>query len=186
MWIFLVIIAILAWGMLSRNSASHPINAVTSQNLPVTACSIKNTVGDSFNSGCTPAAGVPEPPVCHLAIPVCHAIHVQFPVDPPPLQIQKPVPVTVAPIRIFPVPVGYHNNILPARTAPMTVASIVPVRLPQSQPTSAELLALKQRGYKIPNYRPYIGLNGMPNFNRGAVHCNSASACVLNSLYSAG
>jgi hypothetical protein len=95
MWIILAIIAILIWGNLSRKSANHPLNNLR-RNPFTPVCSTQNTVGDNFGSGCTFVAGVPEP-ITSLTCTAGGASggyscqHIIFPVNPPPIQIQRPV-----------------------------------------------------------------------------------------------
>ena len=144
MWAVLVFLALLIWGNLSRKSTCHPLNSVPVASTSFTpTCSLKNTSGDNFASGCAIVSGVGEPTTpltCHGGIlpGICQPLIAHLPVDPPPIAVQKPItgtpvtpttgtagwpqPVTVsapvvaapAPKPIFPVPVGYHNNVLPA------------------------------------------------------------------------
>lgn len=136
MIILLLFLALLIWGNLSRKSPSHPLNNLGTVNPFTPVCTTKNTAGDNFGSGCAFTAGVSEPTTpltCSNAIFSCDiATIAHFPVEPPPLSLVK-TPATIAPKpvlsnpapaqtllsppkQIFPVPVGYHNNVLPART----------------------------------------------------------------------
>jgi hypothetical protein len=157
LWILLAFLALLIWGNLSRKSACHPLNTTGAVNAFTPVCSTKNTVGDNFGSGCTFTPGVPEPTLpltCHGGIlsVVCHPIIAHFPVDPPPIAIQRPViscnhilagpasgvgfpqpsPVATvpAPKPIFPVAVGSHPAPVITRIA---VQTNNPVLLPQTK-----------------------------------------------------
>lgn len=157
MLIFLAILVLLIWGNLSRKSPSHPLNNLGSVNPVTPVNSTADTVGDNFNSGCSFVAGVGEPDHAVMcgSLPTCHAIVAHFPIDPPPIAIQKTpptpviglptrtaplpdVPVVAAPKQIFPVPVGYHNNVVPARQITN------PVLLRQNAPTTPVINAKGQ------------------------------------------
>lgn len=127
MWIVLVIILLLIWGNISRKSPNHPLNRVC-RNPLTPICSTKDTVGDNFGSGCTFVMGVPEPftaLTCNAPSVTnqrttsgasCQHIVVHFPVDPPPIAIQRPKNITPSPAQILP---AFHCNVR-RRTIPVS------------------------------------------------------------------
>ncbi len=100
-WIIGIIILFLIW----RELYSEPV-AIT---IPRTL-----TAGDGFNRFCdTIAAGVTEP--CGTCFSIHPPLHIIFPVAPPPIQIQKPLPVISQPAPTeapAPMPVATVQNIV--------------------------------------------------------------------------
>ena len=131
--VVLFFIAFLVWGNLSRKSASHPLNGTRDPFTPT--CSTQNTAGDNFGAGCSFTPGVPEstlPLTCcdnvvdHPAMPPthvnCHHVITHFPVDPPPIAIQKPKPPVFKPGSGLAQPI-HPVNILPRITSPKFTVS---------------------------------------------------------------
>lgn len=110
MWVIVIIAVLLIWGNLSRKSPNHPLNKIK-VNPKVPLCSHVPTAGDNFNSGTSIVAGVPQPCIprisCDAGVSGLELFvppHALFPVDPPPISIQKkplvgkpPLPRPVAP-----------------------------------------------------------------------------------------
>jgi hypothetical protein len=164
LWIILAFLALLIWGNLSKKSACHPLNTVSTANVFTPTCSLKNTSGDNMASGSTFTAGVCEPVTpltcgSGLLSGLCHPISVHFPVDPPPIAIQKPIitgtpirlaPITptpiaapVAPKPIFPVAVGYHPAPVSTRIAVQSTNSVL---LRQATFTKSQILGQEAQG----------------------------------------
>jgi hypothetical protein len=109
MWIIVAgIFLLLIWGNLSKKSPNHPLNKI-SVNPKVPLCSHKPTAGDNFNSGQAIATGVPEGCIgrcdanraCISCVP-----HFIFPIDPPPIAIQKKIIPVKTPVQCQHITVG--------------------------------------------------------------------------------
>lgn len=95
MWVIVIIAVLLIWGNLSRKSPNHPLNKIK-VNPKVPLCSHVPTAGDNFNSGTSIVAGVPQPCIPKIScdagvsgLEIFVPPHALFPVDPPPISIQK-------------------------------------------------------------------------------------------------